>query len=66
MTKIALGRDIHGWLIRGMEYVALQTPPPDTIEMQAFLAILRRAQLVTLLVDEPEPDAVIAPASEPN
>lgn len=50
--RIALGRDIQEWLVRGMEHVALQTPPPTTLEMQAFLTLLRAAKLVTILVDD--------------
>lgn len=57
MPTLGLGRDVQEWLIRGMEHVALHTPPPTCIEMQAFLEILRRTQLVTLIVDEPDPGA---------
>lgn len=52
MTKIALGRDIQDWLIRGLEKVALETPPPTTFEMQAALTILRKAELVMLVMPE--------------
>lgn len=55
MPTIGLGRDIQEWLIQGMKHVALHTPPPQCIEMSAFVEILKRAQLITLIVDEPVP-----------
>lgn len=66
MATIGLGRDIQQWLIRGMEHVALHTPPPDCLEMQAFLKLLRSAQLVTLLVGEPDPGDVLAVPRDSN
>jgi hypothetical protein len=48
----ALGRDIQQWLVRGLEHVAMETPPPETIEVRAMVEMMKSAAMVVLYFDD--------------
>lgn len=49
LKTIAVGRDIQGWLVRGLEMLR-NDPALDANELNATIELVRRAELVTLLV----------------